>query len=94
MQPSLVAALAAMRSLTGVARRPIVTPVIKTQIYFPEPDLAALHKAAKKAGKSVAEMVREAVRRTWLCAAPEGPVALWDGKTRPAIDHDSIYDEP
>ena len=71
-----------------------MTPVIKTQIYFPEPDLAALHKAAKKAGKSVAEMVREAVRRTWLREPPQGPVALWDGKTRPAIDHDSIYDEP
>ncbi len=72
----------------------MVTPVIKSQIYFPERDLAALHKAAKKAGKSVAEMVREAVRRTWLHELPEEPVALWDGKTRPAVDHDSIYDEP
>ena len=68
--------------------------MIKTQIYFPERDLAALYKAAKKAGKSVAEMVREAVRRTWLREAPAGPVALWDGRTRPAIDHDSIYDDP
>lgn len=80
--------------MTGVTHVLIVTPVKKTQVYFPERDLAALHKAAKRAGKSVAEMVREAVRRTWLCDVPEGPVALWDGKTRPAVDHDSIYDEP
>ncbi|MFY9341995.1 MAG: CopG family transcriptional regulator [Planctomycetota bacterium] len=65
----------------------------KTQIYFPEPDLVALHRAAKKLGKSVAELVREAVRRTWLKPEPTGPIALWDGKARPAIDHDSIYDE-
>ncbi len=68
--------------------------MIKTQVYFPEPDLRALHQAAKSAGKSVAEMIREAVRRTWLRETPDGPVALWDGKTRPAVDHDSIYDKP
>jgi hypothetical protein len=71
-----------------------MTPVIKTQVYFPETDLEALHRAAKKAGKSVAEMIREAVRRTWLRPKPDGPVALWDGKAPPAVDHDSIYDEP
>ena len=68
--------------------------MIKTQVYFPEQDLEALHRAAKRAGKSVAEMVREAVRRTWLWQAPDGPVALWDGETRPSVDHDSIYDQP
>lgn len=71
-----------------------MTPMIKTQVYFPDPDLEALHRAARKAGKSVAEMIREAVRRTWLQQPPEGPVALWDGRARPSIDHDSIYDEP
>lgn len=80
--------------MTGVTKAVTLTPMKKTQIYFTEPDLEALHRAAKKAGKSVAEMVREAVRRTWLRPAPDGPVALWDGKARPAIDHDSIYDEP
>jgi hypothetical protein len=81
-------------SLTGVGLTHILTHMIKTQVYFPEHDLEALHRAAKKAGKSVAEMIREAVRRTWLRHSPEGPVALWDGKARPGIDHDSIYDEP
>jgi hypothetical protein len=80
--------------LTGVIAHQIVTPVIKTQIYFPEHDLDALHEAARKAGKSVAEMVREAVRRTWLQAPPAGPIALWDGNARPAVDHDWIYDQP
>lgn len=71
-----------------------MTPMKKTQVYLPERDLEALHRAAKKAGKSVAEMIREAVRRTWLRPAPEGPVALWDGPVHPSVDHDSIYDEP
>jgi hypothetical protein len=68
--------------------------MIKTQVYFPEPDLRALHRAAKKAKKSVAEMIREAVRRTWLQPEPTGPVALWEGSIRPSVDHDSIYDKP
>jgi hypothetical protein len=80
--------------LTGVNRRSSVTPVIKTQVYFHEPDLDALHRAAKKANKSVAEMIREAVRRIWLQPPLEGPVALWDGPARPSVDHDSIYDQP
>jgi hypothetical protein len=71
-----------------------MTPMIKTQVYFSERDLKALHRAAKKAGKSVAEMIREAVRRTWLQAPPEGPVALWHGECRPSVDHDSVHDEP
>lgn len=63
-----------------------MTPMIKTQVYFPEQDLAALHRAARKAGKSVAEMVREAVRRTWLLPEVDGPIALWPGKLpRPAV---------
>ena len=70
-----------------------MTPMIKMQVYFTESDLEALRRAAKKAGKSVAEMIREAVRRTWLRPVPAGPVALWDGRTRTSIDHDSIYDE-
>jgi hypothetical protein len=69
-----------------------MTPVIKTQIYFPESDLKALRLAAKKAQRSVAELVREAVRRIWLQPEPEGPVALWDGEPkRRSEEHDSIY---
>jgi len=85
--------LRSAHSLTGVMQNRRMTPMIKTQVYFAEPDLEALHRAARRNGKSVAEMIREAVRRTWLQAPPSGPVALWDGPTRPAVDHDSIYDE-
>ena len=79
--------------MTGGTIDPNMSPMIKTQVYSPEPDLKALRRAAKKAGKSVAEMIREAVRRTWLRPAPAGPVALWNGKTRTSVDHDSIYDK-
>ena len=71
-----------------------MTPMIKTQIYFPEADLAELHRVAEKNGKSVGEQVRQAVRRTWLQPKLDGPVALWSGKAPPAIAHDSINDRP
>ena len=72
-----------------------MTPMTKTQIYFPERELAALHETAKCTGKSVAALVREAVRRVWLRPESEGPVALWDGEPgRASVDHDSVYDEP
>lgn len=70
-----------------------MTPVTKTQIYLPEEDLRALHRVAKRSGKSVAELVREAIRRVWCRPTGEGPVGLWDGvPSRTSMDHDSIYD--
>ena len=67
----------------------------KTQIYFPENELAALHVQARRTGKSVASMVREAVRAVWLRPAAQGPVGLWTGEVRQtAAEHDSIYDAP
>ena len=72
-----------------------MTPMTKTQIYFPEAELQALHEEAKRQGKSVAELVRQAVRKVWLRPRSAGPVGLWDGPVRrSALDHDSIYDEP
>ncbi|HWL84396.1 MAG TPA: CopG family transcriptional regulator [Polyangiaceae bacterium] len=63
----------------------------KTQIYLPEEELAALHEAAKRADKTVAQLVREAVRAVWLRPAEGGPVAIWNGQPkRVSIDHDSI----
>ena len=68
--------------------------MIKTQVYLPEEDLQALRNAAKQSGRSVADLVREAVRRVWLQPPVEGPVALWDGiPTRTSAEHDAIYDE-
>jgi hypothetical protein len=69
--------------------------MVKTQLYFPESELAQLHAIARRRKKSVAALVREAVREVLLAPEPRGPVGLWDGKPRRASsDHDAIYDEP
>ena len=68
----------------------------KTQIYFRKEELDALREAAARSGRSVADLVREAVRKVVLKPkASEGPVAIWDGEPkRTSIEHDTIYDEP
>ncbi len=68
----------------------------KTQVYLPEEDLAALQRVADRTGRSIAALIREAIRDKWLRgAAKEGPVGLWDGEPRrTSVDHDSVYDEP
>ena len=72
-----------------------LTHVIKTQVYLREEELAALHAAAARSGRSVADLVREAVRQVVLKPRAEGPVAIWDGEPkRTSVEHDSVYDEP
>lgn len=72
-----------------------MTPMVKTQVYLRSEELEALHAAAERSGRSVADLVREAIRRVWLRPGADGPVALWDGEpARTSVDHDSIYDEP
>lgn len=67
----------------------------KTQVYLPKEELAALRKAAKRSGRSVADLVREAIRKTVLRPEATGPVAIWDGTPkRTSLDHDSVHDEP
>jgi Ribbon-helix-helix protein, copG family len=67
----------------------------KTQVYLRKEELQALREAAARSGRSVAELVREAIRKVVLKPGTKGPVAIWDGKPkRTSIDHDSIYDEP
>ncbi len=68
--------------------------MIETQIYLREEDLEALRRAAKRSGRSVSDLVREAIRRVWMQPPADEPVALWDGvPTRTSMEHDSIYDE-
>ena len=73
----------------------MMTPMTKTQVYFPESDLTALHRVARRTKRPVAALIREAVQRVWLEGKAEGPVALWSGDIRStSADHDSIYDTP
>jgi len=69
--------------------------MVKTQVYLPREELAALHRIARRRKKAVAELVREAVRAVWLRPDTKGPVALWDGPfAGAASDHDGAFDEP
>jgi hypothetical protein len=69
--------------------------MVKTQVYLGSEELEALHRVAARSNRSVADLIREAIRRVWLHPVAEGPVGLWDGKpARASVDHDSIYDNP
>jgi hypothetical protein len=67
----------------------------KMQIYLRKEELKALRKAAARSGRSVAELVRHAIRKVVLKPAAAGPVAIWDGESRrTSLDHDGNYDQP
>jgi hypothetical protein len=67
----------------------------KTQVYLREEELDALRAAATRSGRSVADLVREAVRKFILRPKAEGPVAIWDGEPRrTSLEHDTVHDEP
>jgi hypothetical protein len=72
-----------------------VTYMEKTQVYLRKEELDALRKAAARSGRSVAELVRDAIRKVVLKPRATGPVAIWDGEPkRTSVEHDSIHDEP
>jgi hypothetical protein len=67
----------------------------KIQIYLRKEELEALRQAAARPGRSVADLVRDAIRKVWLKPRAVGPVAIWDGQPkRTSIEHDSVHDEP
>ncbi|MDE0109152.1 MAG: ribbon-helix-helix domain-containing protein [Bryobacterales bacterium] len=71
----------------------MLTQVTKTAVCFPDEDLETLRSVGRRTGRSVPDLVREAVRRVWLSADSNGPVALWDGTpTKTPVEHDAIYD--
>ena len=52
-------------------------------------------KAALRPARSVAVLVRDAIRNVVLKPRTAGPVAIWDGeRKRASIDHDSVHDQP
>ena len=71
-----------------------LTYMVKTQVYLRQEELDALRELAARSGCSVAELVRNAIRKVVLKPQTAGPVALWDGEPRRfSTDHDSIYDD-
>ncbi|MGH9414044.1 MAG: CopG family transcriptional regulator [Terriglobales bacterium] len=68
--------------------------MIKTQVYLPTEDLAALHRIAAQRHRGVADLVREAVRRIWLHdGGGNGPVGVIQGPLQhSSSEHDSAFD--
>ena len=67
----------------------------KNSSLHPREELDALRKAAARSGRSVAELIREAIRKVVLRPQPAGPVGIWDGEPmRSSIEHDSVHEEP
>lgn len=67
----------------------------KIQVYLRKEELAALREVAARSGRSVAELVREAIRTVVLKPQTTGPVGIWDGEPRRmSMEHDSVHDEP
>ena len=66
----------------------------KMQVCLRKEELEAVRQEAARSGCSMAEVIREAIRRTVLKPRRHGFVAIWDGKAKASSDeHDSIYDE-
>jgi len=67
----------------------------KTQVYLRKEELDALRKAAARSGRSIAALIRDAVRKVVLTPPADGPVAIWDGTPKlSSMEHDSVHDEP
>jgi Ribbon-helix-helix protein, copG family len=78
-----------------VSRNIKLTYMKKTQVYLREEELDALREAAARSGCSIAELVRDAIRKVVLKPKATGPVAIWDGEPkRASVEHDSVHDEP
>jgi hypothetical protein len=67
----------------------------KTQVYLRKEELDALRQAAARSGRSMAELVREAIRQVVLKPPSSGLVAIWDGEPKcTSIEHDTVHDHP
>ena len=72
-----------------------MTHMERTQVYLRQEELEALRQAVARSGRSVAELIRDAIRKTVLKPQKTGPVAIWDGEPkRASVEHDSVHDEP
>ena len=81
--------------LTYVDSDSQLTHMEKIQVYVRKEELDALRKAAARSGRSVAELIRDAIRKVVLKPQAAGPVAIWGGQPkRASLEHDSVHDEP
>jgi metal-responsive CopG/Arc/MetJ family transcriptional regulator len=72
-----------------------MTHVENTQVSLHQEELEALRKASARSGRSVAELIRDAIRKTVLKPQKTLPVAIWDGElNRASVEHDSVHAEP
>ena len=72
-----------------------LTHMKKTQVYLRDEELDALRLAASRSGRSVADLIREAIRKVVLRPPADGLVAIWDGPAKAdSVDHDRVYDAP
>jgi Ribbon-helix-helix protein, copG family len=82
-------------TLTYVSDVANLTHMEKTQVYLRKEELDALRKAAARSGRSIADLIRDAIRKVVLKPEATGPVAIWDGVPKhSSVDHDSVHDEP
>ena len=72
-----------------------MTRMKQIKAYLLKGELDALRKAAAGSARSVAELVRDAVRKVVRKPQAAGPVAIWDGEPkRASFDHNSVHDQP
>lgn len=80
--------------MTYVTSGTKLTYMEKTQVYLRKEELEALREASARSGRSVADLIREAIRKVVLRPRATGPVALWDGvPKRTSMEHDSVHEE-
>jgi hypothetical protein len=72
-----------------------VTHMERIQVYLRREELDALRKAAARSGRSIAELIRDAIRKVVLKPQVAGPVAIWDGEPKlTSVGHDGVHDDP
>ena len=82
------------RDFTHFIRGTKMTHMEKIQIYLRKEELEALRSAAARSGRTVAGLVRDAIRKVVLKPAAAGPVAICDGEAkRSSIEHDCVHDQ-
>ena len=83
------------RTLTYVSIDSKMTHMEKTEVYLRKEELEALRKSAARSGRSVAELVGDAIRTVVPKPKAAGPVGIWNGEPRrTSVEHDSVHDEP